>query len=489
MKKILFFGMICAMGLSFASCEPQLIDGPDAYAPVDETTLAEGITYSQYADKECTQPDANGNFVKFSSAAGVVQVFSMTGETPLMTGAGGVFKLPVKRGHVGNISMRFRLINADGSLTWATKEFTCTPPAELTREQILLSGDYGQKVWMYAQDGTNFWGNAGHTGEGSAYDDFSTINGHWWGVSDTDGIQGQIGGPILTASGDEDLSAYMVFDEDGLVQTFAPDGTLIRKGGYTLENYDPERSNGWNLGTLKMSEAATLCPWSVDASGTVTEFEVMHLTPQSMYLIYNDSGSAPGDWGEITYWRFVSGTPDMYTLEGKWTYGVELNKRYSFTYGGAPDPGEGFDYNVLTGELPGFSWGYAPDRLAEKSEIFADKGQVFGDAAPGAYMVFDEDWVTAYSPEGEKVRTATWSIQMNDPTKNGRRGDNGIELGVLSTTGPGLLFPWTFQEPGVPVTEYQIMYYDSNNIVLTKVGPEDDEFEDMTLWVFARVKE
>ena len=41
----------------------------------------------------------------------------------------------------------------------------------------------------------------------------------------------------------------------------------------------------------------------------------------------------------------------------------------------------------------------------------------------------------------------------------------------------------------MPVTEYQIMYYDSNNIVLTKVGPEDDEFEDMTLWVFARVKE
>ena len=64
MKKILFFGMICAMGLSFASCEPQLIDGPDAYASVDEAILAEGITYTQYSDKECTQLDPNGNFVK-----------------------------------------------------------------------------------------------------------------------------------------------------------------------------------------------------------------------------------------------------------------------------------------------------------------------------------------------------------------------------------------------------------------------------------------
>ena len=109
MKKILFFGMICAMGLSFAACEPQLIDGPDAYATVDEAALAEAITYTQYADKELTQPDPAGNFVKYNSSVGVVQVFSMTGASPLVTGAGGTFKLPVKRGHVGNISMRFRL--------------------------------------------------------------------------------------------------------------------------------------------------------------------------------------------------------------------------------------------------------------------------------------------------------------------------------------------------------------------------------------------
>ena len=78
---------------------------------------------------------------------------------------------------------------------------------------------------------------------------------------------------------------------------------------------------------------------------------------------------------------------------------------------------------------------------------------------------------------------------MNDPTVNGRRGENGIELGTLTTTGPGLLFPWTFQEAGVPVTEYQIMYYDSNNIVLIKPGPEHEEFDDLTLWVFSRVVE
>ena len=484
--------MICAMGLSFAACEPQLIDGPEPYAAVDSTALAAGITYTQYADKECTQVDTAGNFVKYNSEFGVVQVFSMTGASPLTTGAGGTFKLPVKRGHVGPISMRFRLANADGTLTWATKSFSCTPPAELTVDQILLSGDYGQKVWMYEQF-AEAWGNAGYLeGQGAMFDGINSWDSKWWGVEHNEyTLESQISEGIVegnTATGDEDQSAYMVFDEDGLVQTFTADGKLIRKGGYKLEGYNPtERNGGWELGKLTTSEPAILFPWDVDGTGAVTEFDVMYLTPQNMTLAYVPAGA--GDWDTITYWRFVSGTPDMYTLEGKWTYGVELNKRYSFTYGGAPKEGEGFEYNVLTGELPGFSWGYAPDRLAEKSEIFADRGQVFGDAAPGAYMEFKEDWVTTYSPEGEKVREATWSIKMNDPTVNGRRGENGIELGTLTTTGPGLLFPWTFQEPGVPVTEYQIMYYDSNNIVLIKPGPEHEEFDDLTLWVFSRVEE
>ncbi len=476
------------MGLSFASCEPQLIDGPDAYASVDEAILAEGITYTQYSDKECTQLDPAGNFVKYSSAAGVVQVFSMTGQSPLITAAGGTFKLPVKRGHVGNISMRFRLQNADGTFTEATKEFTCTPPSALTREQILLSGDYGQKVWMYDQTFAP-WGNAGYLeGEGAMFDVINGWDSWWWGVEDNETFVDQVAGGIADkVYGDEDMSAYMVFDEDMLVQTFKSDGTLIRKGGYTLENYDPTRASGWELGKLTTSEPAILFPWDVDGSGSVKEFDVMYLTPQNMTLAYVPAGA--GDWDTITYWRFVSGTPDMYTLEGKWTYGVELNSRYSFVYGGAPKEGEGFGYNVLTGDLPGFSWGYAPSRLAEKSELYADKGQVFGDAAEGAYMVFNEDWVTSYSPAGEKVREATWSIQMNDPTVKGRRGDNGIELGTLTTTGAGLLFPWTYQEPGVPVTEYKILYYDSNNIVLYKEGPEDPEFDNMTMWVFSRVKE
>ncbi len=479
------------MGLSFAACEPQLIDGPDAYAPVDEATLAEAITYTQYADKECTQPDPAGNFVKYNSSVGVVQVFSMNGASPLTTGAGGVFKLPVKRGHVGPISMRFRAINTDGTLTWATIEFQCTPPSELTREQILLTGDYSKKVWQWGpsyylpgEDGEDYyapWAMAGYTGDaGAQYVEPDVVVNYWWSPEDLN--------TLGKAEGDGDLASYMVLTEDGEVASYLPDGTLVRKGGFELKDYDPTRADGWSLGKFVTSEPAILCPWEADNGQGVTEFDVMYLTPQNLTLAYTAPNAS--DWDtSMTIWRFVSGTPDQYTLEGKWTYGVELNSRYSFVYGGAPKAGEGFDYNVLTGDLPGFSWGYAPSRLAEKSELYAERGQVFGDAAEGAYMEFKEDWVTSYSPAGEKVREATWSIQMNDPTVNGRRGDNGIELGTLTTSGPGLLFPWTYQEPGVPVTEYKILYYDSNNIVLYKEGPEDPEFDNMTMWVFSRVKE
>ena len=98
MKNIKLIAMIGAMGLAFAACEPALIENPGPFAPVESTVLANGITYTQYADEACTQPDEAGNFVKFSSAAGVVQVFVEGNTSPLFTGAGGVIKLPAKRG-------------------------------------------------------------------------------------------------------------------------------------------------------------------------------------------------------------------------------------------------------------------------------------------------------------------------------------------------------------------------------------------------------
>jgi len=51
MKKIKLIAMTAAMGMVFAACEPTLIDGPDPFATVDATVLANGITYQQFADE------------------------------------------------------------------------------------------------------------------------------------------------------------------------------------------------------------------------------------------------------------------------------------------------------------------------------------------------------------------------------------------------------------------------------------------------------
>ena len=469
------------MGFSFAACEPQLIDGPEPYAAVDSTALAAGITYTQYADKECTQVDTAGNFVKYNSAHGVVQVFSMTGASPLTTGAGGTFKLPVKRGHVGPISMRFRLANADGTLTWATKTFSCTPPAELTVDQILLSGDYGQKVWMYEQF-AEAWGNAGYLeGQGAMFDGINSWDSKWWGVEHNEyTLESQISEGIVegnTATGDEDQSAYMVFDEDGLVQTFTADGKLIRKGGYKLEGYNPtERNGGWELGKLTTSEPAILFPWDVDGNGAVAEFDIMYLTPQDMTLVYTN-GQASGGWGTITHWCFIAGSPDPLTMEGTWTYGTN-------GYGNGGHTGAGAAFNTPSA-VDGNWWSVASgDELVDQTHI---SGGAFGDESSEAYMVFEGNTVTTYAPDGTKIRGGEWEAKMNDYASGAGRGAAGWELGKLTTSEPALLFPWNVDGAGDGVTEYDIMYYDANNMTLVYTnGQASGGWGTITHWCFVR---
>ena len=296
--------MIGAMGMAFAACEPTLIDGPEPYAPVESTYLANGITYTQYADEACTQPDENGNFVKFGSAAGIVQVMVEGTTAVIYTGAGGVFKLPAKRGQEPQMNMTFRVVNADGTFTEATLTFKCTPPTELAPEILLLASDYGKKVWKYSVLQELAWGEAGHAGEGSEFDAPGEVGGWWWGyapeklASKTDYTGGQV-------YGDQAAGAYMVFEEDGTVTTYSPTGEKVRGGTYKVDKYDPERTTGWELGKLKTSEAATLFPWSIcdGYTGPVTEFDIMHLSAQDMTLVFTN-GVTPGDWDRITYWTF-----------------------------------------------------------------------------------------------------------------------------------------------------------------------------------------
>ena len=479
MKNIKFIAMIGAMGLAFAACEPTLIDGPEPYAPVESTVLADGITYTQYADKECTQQDPNGNFVKFSSAAGVVQVMVEGTTNVIFTGAGGVIKLPAKRGQEPQMNLVFRIANADGTFTEATKTFNCTPPTELTPEMLLLVSDNGKKVWKYSTSAPNVWGNGGHTGNGAGFDGPGMIDGNWWGVTDNDVFADQVA-PIVpggVAQGDEDMAAYMVFTEDGIVTTYSPTGSVVRSGGFEVKNYDPSRSSGWEIGKLSTPEPATLFPWEVGGSGAVKEFDIMYLSPQDMTLVYTN-GEASGGWGTITHWCFIAGSPDPLTMEGTWTYGAN-------GYGNGGHTGGGANFNT-PGAVDGNWWGVATgDELID--QLDHSGGVATGDESSDAYMVFEGNTVTTYAPDGTKVRGGEWTAVMNDFASGAGRGAAGWELGKLTTSEPALLFPWMINGGGTPVTEFDIMYYDANNMTLVYTnGADAGGWGEITHWVFVR---
>ena len=126
--------MTAVMGMAFAACQPTLIDGPEPFATVDATVLANGITYQQFADEACTQPDEAGNFLKFNSASGVVQVFLEGSDAALYTGAGGVVKIPVKRGQEPTANLEFRIIKSEIPV------FPGKPGREIHQNQIRMPG-------------------------------------------------------------------------------------------------------------------------------------------------------------------------------------------------------------------------------------------------------------------------------------------------------------------------------------------------------------
>ena len=292
----------------FAACEPTLIDGPEPFAPVEATVLANGITYQQFADEACTQPDDAGNFLKYNSTAGVVQVFQEGNNSPLYTGAGGVVKIPVKRGQEPSANLVFRLINGDGTFTEAVKTVACTPPTELSPEMLILVSDNGKKVWKWPLD-RHVYGNAGMTGTGANFNAPGVVDGMWWGCESADALMDQLAHSGGTAYGDEAEGAYMVF-EGNTVNTYAPDGTKVRGGTWEaiMNNFADGAGRGaagWELGKLNTSEPALLFPWSINEGGVaVTSYDIMYFDANNITLVYTKGGSA-GDWGEISHWSFV----------------------------------------------------------------------------------------------------------------------------------------------------------------------------------------
>ena len=93
----------------------------------------------------------------------------------------------------------------------------------------------------------------------------------------------------------------MVFDVNGIVTSYAADGSKIASSDYEVSDFDEKRSSGWQLG--KLAAPGILFPYSINTSGaSPANFSIMYIDADNMTLV--DDKSDVGGWGEITFWVF-----------------------------------------------------------------------------------------------------------------------------------------------------------------------------------------
>lgn len=488
MKKSLIY--IFAAASLLCSCDP-VNDARDLDVVSNSKELLDGTIFEVYKDEALTQKagPAEGTWVKFytqpSMTVCVYNYDAEGNEKVLATGTAGSFQLALKRGSSTDQVLHVRTVNSDNSVIETTKTVSVWVKADLDPELKLLLGESGVKKWGWDYtSGASCWGNGGAS-TGAEYTEPRVVGGHWWGVArpeqlgaTEDDPNGQLAHTDTKMNnGDESSKAYMVFDEDGKINTFNADGKIIRKGTYEIKDWDPSRSSGWQIAKLVTSEPAVLFPFSINENGkTVTEFDVMYLDANHMTLVYT-KGNAAGSWGEITHWLFKNMNAEAETLQGsdgrKWYWAAD---GYEF-WGNAGNSGNGAGYGP--NDVDGKWWGVkSGDELL--GQLQHSGGVAYGDEDSYAYMIFKDGKVTSYKPDGTEIRSGWFAIDMTEESRT-----PGWNIGKLTTTAPALLFPWSINEGGKAVTEFDIMYMDADNMTLVYTkGNGAGSWGEITYWRF-----
>jgi len=495
MKNIFYFAMIALAGALLASCEPVLIVGPKADAPMVSGELQSAfIIDGQYADAACTVPQSDGNYIKYhTSPSTTVQVYNYKSDgsvNVLATGASGVFNITPRRGADPNQPFGVSTINQDASIVSFESMVNVYVPADLDPAVKVLTGESGMKAWKWYTIGTACWGNCGYIGvAGQADVAAGEIPGYWWGCTPDELETEQISHTGGTVYGYGNVDAYMVFNEDMECISYKADGSVIAKGSYSLNNYDPSGEN-YLYGTLVTDGAPILMPFQINTGGKrVNEFEVIYVDPNMMSLIYKGDNAEWG-WGEATWWRFKNASDADAALAGSdvraWTY-------YTIdgaTWGNAGYIGVGGQANVAAGEIPGFWWGCPPEDL-ETSQVQHAGGVVYGYGSEDAYMVFDIDngEVTSFKADGSKIASSAYTVENFNAFAI---QDGGYKMGDMSTgvAESGILYPFAINTGGAVNTNFEIIYLDGQ--MMTLIGNYSGQAEwswgECTWWRFQPVR-
>lgn len=485
-KHYILLATVCAL----IACDPVEEDGSfDAIATTPEA-VKEGFSFQQL-DKE-GKPAADGNYFTYvTSPATEVTVYNYKAdgsENILSHGTSGSFQISPSRGSDPNQEFHVRVYNTDGTKAEFTQTVNVYVKAELTVAERLFCSESGRKTykWDFQVDSldadgnvyyTPVWGNMGYCG-GSGADVYNSYSGKWWGVtgneednSFSNQLKHAVGGQL---TGEEDMNAYMVFTEDGVIEKYDGNGSKLNETTYEI--VEMTENTDWAPYRLKTGENSVLWPYEINAGGKyVTEYEVVYISTQAMVLVYPDKGEFGklGDWSEATWWRFKSSDADG-SLVGvdragkKWGWNLEKSARWgNMGYCG----GNGAD--VFTAES-GKWWGCAT------AEEFADQvkhavgGALTGDEQDGAYFeLLPSGDIKKYDGAGNLLNTTTWKM-------NTERGDGTWCVGHLETGDNSVLWPYEINAGGKYVTDFEVVYLDDNHMTL--VYPDGGAFDGLGGW-------
>jgi len=456
-KSILLFAV--ALGI-LTSCDPIKDEKDFDVTNLTAEQLLNGATFSQYADQACTEPQADGNWIKYNipNASSVFIFYKKAdgSEFKLASGtAGGVFNFVPSRGSDPNQTVYFRYVNQNNEEVVASKEFTVQVAGELEMPiRFLASNDYGKKTWKWDPSITGaVWGNMGYLpGDGKSVG--TTGNGQWWGVTTSEEFNGQLQHTEdNTNHGDGDLAAYMVFTEDGLLKAYDATGSVIREDSYAVEGWDP--AGEWKVGDLVTK--AILWPYEINSGGNIPgKYEIVYLTSDKMTLVYPDGGSQ-GGWGEASFWHFCSNSDILGMAAGyesgkSWTWDPSITGAVWGNMG--YQPGDGASVGTSGN---GQWWGVTTSEEFNGQLQHTEDNTNHGDGDLNAYMTFGTDGILkAYNAAGEVIRSSAYEFVPVD--------NSDWKIADLKTT--SILWPYEINSGGNIPGTYEVVYMTGDKMTL-----------------------
>ena len=291
MKKYILLSLV-AGAMMFASCDPKEDNTTSQIVVLTPDKINAEVTVLQKDGKNINKATVcNHTPLPIKISNGVVTV----------NGAYAEFTLFL----LGENTITVTALNPDG--TEITKEWKVNVEVmdvPVPPEYATLTGGF-EKTWTWDTElNGGAWGNFGYrgdTGENFAQNG----SGTWWSCAPAD-LSGQMnhsssGNP----TGEEDDNAYMVWSLAGTrIQTFTPEGKLVRQGTFSLDNYGT-KIDDWSIGTLTTTAESILFPWQINSGGYApTDFQVIMLNENKMVLTFIKDPENAGGWSEATFWRF-----------------------------------------------------------------------------------------------------------------------------------------------------------------------------------------